>query len=98
MSPGRRWSGSIPAWLSRPSRRGEPDASTSLGLPIMRAASLETVGDATLGEVAATSMRTPAAPWHHGLDHRHEALDGAEPSGIGYRPQWLRSLPLARQA
>src|SRR6266699_469437 len=34
-SAGRSASGSIPAWLSSASRRGEPDARTSLGRPII---------------------------------------------------------------
>src|SRR5262249_55766032 len=32
---GNRLSGSMPPWLSSPSRRGDPEASTSLGRPIM---------------------------------------------------------------
>src|SRR5262245_59218842 len=62
MSAGSSWSGSIPAWLSRPRRRGEPDARTSLGRPIIstqshhvmaitRNNSLEAVGNAALGQI-----------------------------------------------
>src|ERR1700733_5357400 len=60
-SAGRSASGSMPAWLTSNSRRGEPEASTNFGRPItaMRscrqtnaaALSLEAVGDATLGQV-----------------------------------------------
>src|SRR6185503_18062421 len=35
MSAGLSASGSMPAWLISASRRGEPDASTNLGRPIM---------------------------------------------------------------
>src|SRR4051794_26312408 len=35
-SAGRSASGSMPAWLSRPRRRGEPEARTNLGRPSMR--------------------------------------------------------------
>src|ERR1700688_4602380 len=63
-SAGCSESGSIPAWLMRESRRGEPDASTSLGRPIMISLRgwlewewprcerlLEPVGDAPFGQV-----------------------------------------------
>src|SRR5580693_5840778 len=61
MSAGRSASGSMPAWLTSDSRRGEPEASTNFGRPITAARScrwqgsatisLEAVGDATFGEV-----------------------------------------------
>jgi len=35
MSAGRSASGSMPAWLMSDSRRGEPEASTSFGRPII---------------------------------------------------------------
>src|SRR5579884_1024372 len=68
MSAGRRASGSMPAWLTSSSRRGDPEANTNLGRPITvfcscRAAavarSLESVRDATLGEVV----------WRHLYQH-----------------------------
>src|SRR5262252_1464822 len=40
MSAGRNASGSMPAWLIRPTRRGEPEARTSLGRPTMRGSSV----------------------------------------------------------
>src|SRR4051812_3644441 len=40
MSAGRSASGSTPIWLIRVSRRGEPDASTNLGRPMIIAVQL----------------------------------------------------------
>src|ERR1700688_5011499 len=57
----RTASGSIPAWLTSVSRRGEPEASTNFGRPITAGRScreevsatisLEAIGDATFGQV-----------------------------------------------
>src|SRR6185312_4701712 len=63
MSAGRSASGSMPAWLTSDSRRGEPEARTNLGRPIMCAdqsfepanhlnrQSFESVSDPTLGQI-----------------------------------------------
>src|SRR5690606_24138777 len=48
-SAGTRCSGSMPIWFSNASRRGEAEARIRSGRPAIR--SLETVGDATLGQV-----------------------------------------------
>src|SRR5690606_19210378 len=48
---GTRCSGSMPIWFSSASRRGEAEARISSGRPAIGLRSLETVGDATLGEV-----------------------------------------------
>src|SRR5580704_7205650 len=61
ISAGRNASGSMPAWLTSVSRRGEPEASTNLGRPITAGRScgeevpatisLEAIGDAAFGQV-----------------------------------------------
>src|SRR5260370_20745460 len=63
MSAGMTASGSRPIWASRASRRGDADASTSLGREVAwliaavaraaepRVGSLETIGDAALGQI-----------------------------------------------
>src|SRR6185295_17374352 len=53
ISVGRSASGSMPAWLSRPRRRGEPEARTSLGRPIMQSQSVCQSSREPLAESAA---------------------------------------------
>src|SRR5262245_51266259 len=70
MSAGRSASGSMPAWLISVTRRGEPEARTSLGRPIMEQLSLGYRGasrgpnpadDYRKAAISTTGSRRPAA-------------------------------------
>jgi hypothetical protein len=54
MSAGRSASGSIPIWLTSVSRRGEPEASTSFGRPMIIALSASIRGFEVCGKAAVT--------------------------------------------
>src|SRR5690348_14589416 len=87
MSAGFNASGSMPAWLMSDSRRGEPEASTNLGRPIMGAA----LTSEAKRERVRTARKVAEVDCYHNMRRSHPA------SLLSYPPPCGKSRPPERR-